>query len=103
MMFFFYFFIISFSYKDKNIKKGSLFTLYDILFFFSYFLNNKKNYHLPFSIYSSLYFVHVFCALKTTPKQSQNDLRCHRHFFRVAATTPHRRSFLIAATAFGLS
>jgi len=74
----FYFFIISFSYKDKKVKKGGPFALYCILFFFSYFLNNKKKvHHLPSSIHSSLYFVSVFCAPKTTPKQSQNNLRRH--------------------------
>jgi len=73
---------------------------------------------LPSYIHSFLYFVHVFCAPKTTPKQSQNDLRCHRHFFRVtviffapppplraATVTPcsRRRSFLITIAAFGSS
>jgi len=43
---------------------------------------------------------------KTTPKQPQNDFRRHCHFFHAAAAAPCRRcrrSFLIAAAAFGSS
>jgi len=71
-----------------------------------------------------MYFLHVFYAPKITPKQSQNDFRSYRHFFRAAAVIPYRRCrpapsplsyrtaaagprrrrfFLITAAAFGSS